>query len=55
MVGLVDRDDRRLVEHDPFAAHVHQRVGSTKVHCKIVREHPGQKVVEHRRSIVVLS
>jgi hypothetical protein len=36
VIGLVDGHDRRLVEHDAFAAHVHQRVGGPQIHCEIV-------------------
>ena len=52
VVGLVDGDDRRLVEHDALAADVHQRVGGTEIDRQIVREHPGQQVVEHQHSIM---
>jgi hypothetical protein len=51
VVGLVDRDDRRLVEHDALAAHVDQRVGGAEIDGEIVGEHSGQQVVEHRRTI----
>src|SRR6266850_638781 len=51
VIGLVDRDDGRLVEHDALAADVDQRVRRSQVHREIVREHPGQQVVEHLVSI----
>src|SRR5215470_9235782 len=52
VVGLMDRDDRGFVEHDPFAADVHQGVRSSEIHREVIREHPGQQVVEHRLSVV---
>ncbi len=33
---LADRDDRRLIEHDAFAAHVDQRVGGAEIDRQIV-------------------
>jgi len=53
VVRLVDRDDRRLVEDDALAAHVDERVRRAEVDGEVVREHSGQQVVEHHRSIVL--
>jgi hypothetical protein len=52
MIRLVDRDDRRLVEDDALAADVHERVRRAEVYREVVREHAGQQVVEHQRSMV---
>ncbi len=50
VIGLVDRDDGRLVEHDALAADVHERIRRSEVHREVVREHAGQQVVEHQLS-----
>ena len=52
VIGLVDRHDRGLVEHDSFAADVDQRVRRSQIHREVIREHPGQQVVEHQHSIM---
>ena len=52
VIGLVDRHDRGFVEHDALTAHVHERVRGSEVHGEVVREHSGQQVVEHQRSMV---
>ena len=40
LAGLaVQRDHRRLVEHDAAALHVDERVGGAQVHGKITRKH----------------
>src|SRR5262249_35455924 len=52
VIGLVNRDDRGLVEHDALSADVYERVGRPEVDGEIIREHSGQKVIEHHRSIV---
>ena len=49
--GLVDRDDGRLVQNYSLATDVHERVRRPEVDREIIGEHPGQKVVEHHRSI----
>src|SRR4029453_10271458 len=51
-IRLGGRGDGRLVENDALAADVDERVGRPEVDGKIIREHPGQQVVEHHRSIV---
>ena len=35
---LFQRDDRRLVEHDPLAAGVHTRVGGSQVDREVARD-----------------
>jgi len=44
VVGLVDGDDGRLVEHDPLATNVDQRVRRSEVHREVVREHPANRL-----------
>ena len=43
---LPDRNHRRFIEHNAFAAHVDQRVGGAKVDCKIVGKVTAKKT-EH--------
>jgi hypothetical protein len=40
---VADRDDRRFVEHDAFAAHVDERIGGTEVDRQIVGEVAAQE------------
>ena len=47
VVRLVDRDDRRLVEHDAPVPHEHERVGRPQVDGQVGREEPQQAVSQH--------
>jgi hypothetical protein len=38
----VDRHHGRLGEHDPAAAHVHQRIGGAEVHGHVATAEPGE-------------
>src|SRR5688572_28822091 len=40
---LADRDHRRLIEYDTFAAHVNQRVGCAEIDGKIIIEVTAQE------------
>ena len=50
---LVDGDDRRLVDHDAFAARVDQRVSGAEVDGEVARKHAEQRpqIVGARRSV----
>ena len=49
--ALVDRDHRRLGEHDPAAAHVDERVGGAEVHGHVAAAEAGEGAEEgHRRA-----
>src|SRR5260364_168473 len=43
---LPDRDNRRFIEHDAFAAHINERVRSAKINRQIIGKIPAQKT-EH--------
>jgi hypothetical protein len=45
---LTNRDDGRLVEHDPLAAQVDERIGGAKIDREIVVEVAAQET-EHQR------
>ena len=42
--ALVDRDHRRLGQHDAATAHVHERVGSAEVDCHVAAAEAGESV-----------
>ena len=44
--ALVDRDHGRLGEHDPAAAHVHERVGGAEVDGHVAAAESGQMIEE---------
>src|SRR5437764_1074031 len=46
---LVDRDDRRLAQHDPAPAHVHERVGRAEVDGHVASAEPGQIIEDAHR------
>ena len=48
-VADVDRDHRRLVEHDTAAAHVHERVGSAQIDRHVAAEESGVEGFAHVR------
>ena len=48
-VAHVDRDHRRLVEHDAAPAHVHERVGSAEVDRHVAAEQSGVEGFAHVR------
>jgi hypothetical protein len=43
---LADRNNRRFVEHNAFAAHIDQRIRRAQVYGKIIRKQPAQSL-EH--------
>ena len=47
----VHRDDRRLVEHDAAAAHVHERVGGPEVDGHVTANDRGKPGLRHRDAL----
>ena len=51
MVGVVNRDDRGLVDDDADAPEKHERVGGPQIDREVLREGSSQCLGKHRLSV----